>query len=146
MADTFSKKERQKKKAKKKQEKMERREERKQNNNKGKSLEELLVYVDEFGNITDVPPEKQNRSELSLDDIQLGAAPMIEVEKEDLTGVLKSFFPDKAYGFILEDNTKDSVFVHSNSFLEPIVENDKVSYEKERTPKGFAAINVKKVK
>ena len=58
MADTFNKKALQQKRAKKKQDKLERREERKAHNNKGKSLEEMTVYLDEFGNITDVPPEK----------------------------------------------------------------------------------------
>ncbi|MCO5248285.1 MAG: cold shock domain-containing protein [Chitinophagales bacterium] len=146
MADTFSKKERQKKKAKKKLDKLERREERKQNNNKGKSFEEMLAYVDEFGNTTDVPPEKQNRSNIKLEDIQLGAAPIIEVEKKEITGVVKSFSNEKAYGFILEDVTKETVFVHANNLLESIKEYDRVTYEKERTPKGFVALQVKKIK
>lgn len=144
MADTFNKKALQQKRAKKKQDKQERKEERKTNNNKGKSLEEMMVYLDEFGNITDVPPHKQNRVKVKLEDIQLGAAPIV-VEKE-FTGVLSSFNIEKAFGFIIEDKSKESLFVHVNNFLEPITEKDRVSFEKERTPKGYAAIHVKKLK
>ncbi len=142
MADTFNKKNLEQKKAKKKKDKLERREERKLNNDRGKSLEEMIVYLDEFGNITDVPPELQNRTKINVEDIQLGAAP-IEVETE-FTGVVISFFPEKAYGFIAEDRSKETIFVHANKLLEPIKENDKVSFEKEKTQKGYAAINVKK--
>ena len=76
MADSFSKKENFKKKIQKQKEKAQRREERKANNNKGKELEDMFSYVDEFGRITTTPPEK--RQEVSLDDIQLGAAPIRE--------------------------------------------------------------------
>lgn len=144
MADTFNKKALQQKRAKKKQDKLERREERKTNNNKGKSLEEMMVYLDEFGNISDVPPDKQKRTRINVEDIQLGAAPIIE-EKE-YTGTVSLFFTDKAYGFITEDKSKESIFVHSSKLLEPVSEKDRVTYEKEKTPKGYAAVNVKKIK
>lgn len=144
MADTFNKKALQQKKAKKKQEKRERREERKAHNNKGKSLEEMTVYLDEFGNITDVPPDQQNRTEIDVEDIQLGAAPVLP-EQKDFTGVLSLFFTEKAYGFIKEDQSGQSIFVHGNNMVDSIAENDKVIYEKEKTPKGFAAINVRKI-
>ena len=54
MADSYSKKENIKKKEKKREEKRLQREERKTNNNKGKSLEDMIVYVDVLGNFTDV--------------------------------------------------------------------------------------------
>lgn len=144
MADTFKKKDLQQKRAKKKQDKLERKEERKTNNNKGKSLEDMIAYVDEYGNITDVPPDKQNRKKVNAEDIRLGAAPI--VEEKEFTGIVSSFFTEKAYGFIMDDKSRETVFVHGNNFLEPIAEKDRVTYEKERTPKGYAAINVRKVK
>ncbi|MCO5233785.1 MAG: cold shock domain-containing protein [Chitinophagales bacterium] len=145
MADNYNKKALEQKKAKKKQDKLMRKEERKANNNKGKSLDELLVYVDEYGNVTDVPPEKQNRIEINLEDIQLGAAPIVVEEIKEFTGIVSSFLTDKAYGFITEDNSRESVFVHSNQMLDEIKENDRVTYHKERTPKGYSAINVRKI-
>lgn len=144
MADTYSKKALQQKKAKKKQDKLEKREERKSNNDKGKSLEEMTVYLDEYGNITDVPPEKQKRSNLPPQAFQPGTD--ITPEEKECTGIVSLFFTDKAYGFITEDKTRANIFVHSNKTLEPIKEKDRVTYEKEKTPKGYAAINVRKIK
>lgn len=76
-------------------------------------------------------------------DIQLGAAP--ELDNKEYTGVLSLFFTDKAYGFITEDGSKNNIFVHSNKMVGNIKEKDKVRYEKEKTPKGYAAINVQKI-
>ncbi len=55
--ETFSKKEKEKKKLKKRQNKEQKKEERKVNSNKGKSMDEMIAYVDDFGNITSTPPE-----------------------------------------------------------------------------------------
>src|SRR6218665_2099788 len=129
MADTFKKKDLQQKRAKKKQDKLERKEERKTNNNKGKSLEDMIAYVDEYGNITDIPPDKQIRKKINVEDIQLGAAPIIE--ETEFTGILSSFFTEKAYGFITDDKSRESFFVHSNNFLDPIVAKARVTYEQE---------------
>lgn len=142
MADSFSKKENFKKKLQKQKEKAQRREERKSNNNKGKDLEELFSYVDEFGRITSTPPEK--REEISLDEIQLGAAPM-EQEDPVKTGFV-TFFSEKGYGFITENDTKENVFFHSNNCTAPIKKGNKVSFEKEKSAKGFSAVNIQIIK
>lgn len=144
MADTYNKKALQQKRAKKKQDKLERREDRKNHNDKGKSLSEMIVYLDEFGNFTDVPPEKQNRKKVKLEDVQLGAAP--QEEQKEFTGVLSLFFKEKSYGFITDDNSKEAIFVHSNNFEDQINEKDKVTFEREKTPKGYSAIHVRKIK
>lgn len=144
MADTFNKKALQQKKAKKKKDKLEKREERKTNNDKGKSLEEMTVYLDENGNLTNIPPDKQIRKKVQNNDIHLGATP-IDYDAV-YTGVVSLFFTEKAYGFITEDNSRETVFVHSNKMMEPIKEKDRVTYKKEKTPKGFAAIDVRKAK
>lgn len=144
MADTFNKKALQQKRAKKKQDKLDRREDRKSNNNKGKSLEEMTVYLDEFGNLTDIPPDKQKRRKSNVSDIQSGVN-AVDIEQE-YCGTVSLFFTDKGYGFITEDKTRETVFVHSNKLLETINEKDRVTYEKEKTPKGYNAFNVKKIK
>ncbi|QLH46362.1 MAG: cold shock domain-containing protein [Bacteroidota bacterium] len=56
------------------------------------------------------------------------------------------FNEEKGFGFITEDSTRESVFVHSNQLQEVVKERDRVEYEKERTPKGYSAIRVKKYK
>ena len=144
MADTVNKKAFIHKRAKKKQDKLERREERKNNNDKGKSLEEMMVYVDAYGNITDVPVDQQKRREIKAEEIQLGAT--VTPETRVYTGIVTTFLKDKGFGFIAEDGKKESVFLHINKMLEPVQEKDKVEYEKEKTAKGFAAFNVRKIK
>ncbi len=54
--NSFIKKQKADRKAKKKKEKFENRLERKQQDSSGK-LEDMIAYVDEFGNISDTPPE-----------------------------------------------------------------------------------------
>lgn len=143
MSESFSKKEKAKQKAKKKQEKSQKMQERKSNNNKGKGLEEMMAYLDENGNLTSTPPGERVNKEIDLRDIQLGAAPKLE-EESLRTGVV-SFFSDKGYGFITDEKTRENIFVHSNQLLQPVVERDKVTFEKENTPRGYRAINVKKI-
>lgn len=144
MADSFSKKENFKKKQQKLKDKAQRREDRKTNNNKGKDIEETFMYVDENGQLTSIPPDQQERAETNLEDIQLGAAP-IEPEETVKTGVV-SFLSDKGYGFITENKTGDNIFFHENSCQETVKKGNKVSFEKEKSPKGFSATNVKIVK
>ena len=144
MSDSPSKKEKEKKKAREKQEKAERMKERKANSNKGKSLEDMIAYLDENGNITSVPPDPTKKREIELDDIQLGAAKK-EEENPIRNGVVAFFNDAKGYGFITDDATKENVFVHANNLAQPVKERDKVTFEREHTPKGLSAINVKKV-
>ena len=54
--NSYIKKQKEFKRKKKKKEKLERKIER-QKNSKGGALENMLAYVDEFGNITTVPPQ-----------------------------------------------------------------------------------------
>lgn len=146
MADTFSKKEREKKKAKKKQDKAEKREDRKTDNNKGKGLEEMMAYLDENGNIVDTPPDQQQKEKKpSFTDRRGGAASGEAPDDTVYTGMVSLLFVDKDYGFITEDETRSTVFVHSSKFKEPIKEKDRVSFFKKKTPNGFSAVNVKKI-
>ncbi|MDF9797719.1 S-adenosylmethionine hydrolase [Catalinimonas alkaloidigena] len=59
--NSFMKKQREKKKQKKKEEKMQRKQER-QENSSGGALDEMVAYVDEYGNITSTPPEEDDLS------------------------------------------------------------------------------------
>jgi cold shock CspA family protein len=144
--ETVGKKEKEKKKAKQRQDKAERKEERKANSGKGKSLEDMMAYIDENGNISSTPPDPRKRKEINLEDIQLGATRHEPSEPVELIrrGVVKFFNESKGYGFIIDQQTQDSVFVHINQLTELIKEKDKVTFEVERGQKGPSAVNVRK--
>ena len=144
-AESFNKKEKEKKRLKKQQEKAEKMEERKANAKKGKSLDEMMAYIDENGNISATPPDPSKRKEISHEDIQIGV-PKYEPTEEDLirTGVVNFFNDAKGFGFIKDTQSGESVFVHVNQLTERIKEGDRVSFEVQMGPKGPNAINVKK--
>ncbi len=143
--ETFSKKEAEKKKAQKRKAKEQRKEERKANAKTGSSLEDMMAYVDEYGNITSTPPDPLKRKVINADDIVLGARNNVKADPADAFRKGKvTFFNDaKGYGFIKDLQSQDSVFVHVNSLTEAIKENDKVSFEVEQGPKGLSAVRVK---
>lgn len=144
--ETFNKKEKEKKKLRKKQEKQQKREERKANSDKGKDMEDMLAYVDEFGNITSAPPEPgKKKSTVKAEDIEVGHSKQ-EVDPDDLVrkGTITFFNEEKGYGFIRDHDTQDSVFVHVNGMIDPLGEGDKVTFETEKSPKGLSAIKVRK--
>lgn len=145
--ETFSKKENEKKKQQKRKEKAQRREERKANSKEGKGLEEMMAYVDEYGNITSTPPDPmKKRTSVKEEDIVIGSRntgeshSAIRIRK----GKIMFFNSSKGYGFIKDSETQESVFVHVNSANFPMKENDKVSFETEMGPKGLNAVRVRK--
>lgn len=142
MGDSFSKKESRNKKAKAKEDKAQRMKERKANNNKGKSLEDMLAYVDENGNLSAVPP-KETKIEIDSKDIQIGATPR-PPEDTTRTGIVTFFNTSKGFGFITDDKSKESIFFHVNELSEPVKEKDKVSFIRERGARGYNAITVRK--
>ncbi len=66
-----------------------------------------------------------------------------------LTGSVKWFNNAKGYGFIVQDNGEKDVFVHHSAVLmegyRSLNEGERVEYEIEQTPKGPAAVNVRKI-
>lgn len=145
--ETFSKKEKEKARQKKRKDKEEKREERKANAQKGQSLNEMMAYVDENGNITSTPPDPRKKRTIDQEDIQIGVSRQEETSAQDLVrnGIVSFFNSSKGYGFIRDLQSQESVFVHMNGLTEPINENDKVTFEVTKTPKGLSAISVRKV-
>lgn len=142
---TYSKKEKEKKRQKRKKEKQERREQRKAEREAGgtKSFEDMIVYQDEFGNITDTPPDPAKREKVNAEDIVLGIPKKEDIEVDPIhKGRVKFFNDEKGYGFIIDKLTGDSIFVHANNCLQPLEQNDQVKFEVEMGPKGPNAINV----
>lgn len=145
--ESFNKKEKEKKRLKKRKEKRERREQRKieKEETGPKSFEDMIMYVDENGNLTSEKPDPlKMKVDIKLEDIVIGAAVRSDVEMDPIrTGRVKFFNDEKGYGFITDLETKESVFVHINNIAEPIKENDKVQFEVEMGPKGPNAVRVK---
>lgn len=138
MADSTSKKEKNKKRALKKIEKLNKRESRKGNNNKGKSLEEMIVYVDVLGNFTDVPPHLQNKEEDLLKREQ-------EVEKDYyILGVVDNYNVNKGFGFIKILNSNEKVFFHFKESKEQLQTGDNVEFKKAFSEKGYRATQIRK--
>ena len=142
--ESFSKKENEKKRLKKRQDKEAKMEERKAGGKDG-SFESMLAYVDENGNLSATPPDPSIRREISLEDIQLGAADSSAArEPERHEGRIDTFFHDKGFGFI-KDSKGKSVFVHVSALDDTMDVGHKVSFEVEQSPKGFNAVNVQKL-
>jgi cold shock protein len=59
-------------------------------------------------------------------------------------GTVKFFDTEKGFGFIIEDSTKQEVFVHVSKLQDLIIkDNDKVEFDMEITPRGLVASNIK---
>jgi len=143
--ETFNKKEKEKKRLKQRQEKQEKMEERKANGKKGKSLEEMMAYIDENGNISSTPPDPRNRKMFNQEDIQIGVPKREDVIEPVRTGTVSFFNDAKGFGFINDKETGERVFIHINNLTGPIKEGDKVNFEVEMGDRGPSAINVKKI-
>lgn len=147
---SFNKKEVEKKKRKKKLDKEKKKEERQSSSEKGKSLDDMMAYVDEHGNITDTPPDPADRkkNEIELDDIMINVPKKEELEVVDKVrlGTVTFFNDSKGYGFIKDLNTQESIFVHINGLVDSVKEGNRVSFETERGHKGLNAIKVKLAK
>jgi cold shock CspA family protein len=143
---TQNKKELEKKRMQKRKDKEQRKEERKANAKEGKTLEDMMAYVDEFGNITSTPPDPTKKKTIIKEDEILLGARKIEAEAPGdkiRTGKVTFFNNSKGFGFIKDLTSQESIFVHSNGLLDAIRENDKVTFETERGFKGLNAIKVK---
>ena len=145
--ETFSKKEREKKKSIKLKDKKEKAEDRKANGQKGKTLDEMMAYIDEDGNITSTPPDPSKKRKVISEDIQISVPKKEALSEQDLirNGTVSMFNTSKGFGFIRDHVTQESIFFHINGLTEEVQENDKVTFETEQGQKGLNAVRVKKV-
>jgi cold shock CspA family protein len=144
--ESFNKKEVRKKKEKRRLEKEKKKLARKEGEKKS-SLDDMIAYVDENGNIVDTPPDPTQKSKTKAEDIEVSIPKQDPSEKADIIrkGRLTYFNDSKGYGFIRDVESQESVFVHINEFQDDIMEGNMVTFEVEKGLKGPAAVRVKLV-
>jgi cold shock CspA family protein len=147
MAETWNKKEREKKRQQEKKEKAEKKQERKDHHRDGNNLDNMMAYIDENGNLSSSPPDPKKRIVVKAEDIEISIPKHEAANPEDLIhkGTVTFFNHSKGYGFIKDQQTQESVFVHINALEGEIKEHSKVSFEIEMGPKGANAVNVKTI-
>ncbi|WP_450782890.1 cold-shock protein [Streptomyces sp. NPDC001635] len=120
---TYSKKENEKKRLKKQKDKQEKKEERQANAKKGLTLEDMMAYVDENGNISSTPPDPKKKKIINTEDIQIGISRQEDIVDENPVkkGTVTFFNDSKGYGFIKNTETQDSIFVHANGLITHII-------------------------
>ncbi|MCK9203014.1 MAG: cold shock domain-containing protein [Bacteroidales bacterium] len=60
------------------------------------------------------------------------------------TGKVKFFNERKGFGFIIDDEGQQEIFVHVSGLVDKIRENDEVSFDITEDKRGKKAINVRK--
>jgi cold shock CspA family protein len=141
--ETFNKKEVRNKKEKKRKEKAEKRTAKK-DVEKTSNLEDMIVYVDDDGNLSSTPPDPTKKKKFKAENIEINVARQEHVVMDPNRKGTVTFFNDsKGYGFIKDSETQESVFVHINNVIDEIKDNNIVNFEVEMGPKGPTAVKVK---
>lgn len=141
--ETFNKRAKEQKRLKERQEKREKMQERKLNGGKATSLEDMLAYVDENGNITDKAPDPKQRKLFRAEDIRI-AIPAGNIRQASHTGRLQFFDTEKGFGFIIDNVTQERVFVHHSNLDFTVALNDLLEYDLQHGDRGAAAVNISK--
>ena len=141
---SFNKREKEKKRLKKKEEKQKKKEARKaEQKESGGGIQ--FAYVDQYGNLTDTPPEPSDKEEIDAESIVLGI-PKKEEGEDDFDpvrlGKVSFFDHSKGFGFIIDQETQERHFCHVSNLIDEINENDKVSFELKKGQKGMDAVKV----
>jgi cold shock CspA family protein len=109
------------------------------------SFDDMIAYVDEYGRISATPPDPAKKIQVEAEGIELSATKSDPEQKHDYIrkGVVTFFNDSKGFGFIRDMETKQDVFVHANNLLEIVKENNIVTFEIGKGPKGTTALKVK---
>lgn len=59
------------------------------------------------------------------------------------TGTVKFYNEEKGFGFIVDNSSKEEIFVHKTGLIDNIREGDVVSFNIARGKKGMNAVEVK---
>ena len=141
---SYGKRQKEKDRLKKREEKQKKKEARRE---ESKSKEEAIpfAYVDKYGNLTDTPPESTPEEDIIASEIVLGI-PKKEESNEVFNPIREgkvSFFDhSKGFGFIIDIETQEKHFCHISRLNDDISEQNVVSFELEKGPRGMNAVNV----
>lgn len=140
---TVGKRENEKKRIAKREEKQKRKDEKKLSG-KTNSFDDMIAYVDENGMITSTPPaENRKKEEINPDDIIISTPKKVEEEDVILKGRVEFFNEGRGFGFIKDLSKVDKYFFHVNNVIDKIAENNIVTFDLERGPKGMNAVNIR---
>ncbi|ETN95502.1 Cold shock protein, CspA family [Zhouia amylolytica] len=142
---SYNKSQREKKRLKKREEKKKKMEARKADvkENGTKGIE--FAYVDQYGNLTDTPPDPSEKIEVEAANIDVSVPKTIASEEEIdpvRKGKVSYFDNSKGYGFIIDTDNQEKYFTHVSGLIDDIMENDKVTFELEKGAKGMNAVKV----
>lgn len=59
------------------------------------------------------------------------------------TGKVKFFNESKGFGFIVDDESGEEIFVHISGLIDEVKEDEKVSFDVQDGKRGLNAVNVK---
>ena len=121
-------------------------EERKAAAKKGQSLEDMMAYIDENGNLSSTPPDPSKMRAINAEDIEIGVQRRQKPDPEDLIrkGTVNFFNSTKGFGFIKDSETGEDIFFHQNNVGGPVKEGDRLIFEVEMGDRGPVAVNIKK--
>jgi cold shock CspA family protein len=142
---SFNKREKEKQRAKDKQEKKEKMAERKATK-KDQSLEDMMAYIDENGNLSSTPPDPSKKRTFNAEEIEIGVPQQKPLDPEELIrkGSVSFYNSAKGFGFIVDSQSGESVFFHQNNLSFEVKEGDRLIFEVEMGDRGPMAVNVKK--
>ena len=139
-SQSFGKKENEKKKQAKRLEKQKRKEARQAGGTS--SFDDMIAYVDENGNITDTPPEVQQKKEINPDNVVIATPKKVETEPVIFKGRVEHFNEAKGYGFIKDLASTEKYFFHISEAPAGIAEGNLVTFEAERGTRGMNAVRI----
>jgi len=139
-SQSFGKRENEKKKQAKRLEKQKRKEERQAGGTA--SMDDMIAWVDENGNLIDSPPEEGKKTEIKLEEIAIATPKKEDVEIEPLRGRVEYFDTSKGYGFIKDMASVEKYFFHISSAPADIAEGNIVTFETERGTRGMNAVRI----
>lgn len=139
--ETFGKKEVRNKKEKKRKDKEKRKLEKKELGKK--SFDDMIAWVDENGVITSTQPDLTQKKEIKAENIDV-SVPSAKYSNDIKTrfGTIIKYDDSKGFGFIIDKESKESIFVHINDCNFEIKIDNNVKFEIIKGAKGPKAVNV----